>query len=176
VSRRALGPVLAAAAALTALGSACVAWYDGRTGTGIRLRDLFAGLTPTAADLVGSLLVPLALAAVLAAAGIALRRRRLWALGGLITVATTVLWAVRQAQAATGLHSGAVGPGPWLALAAGAGLWLAAAVAAPRRRRGRRRIESAQLSPGWAPAAGTAVGQTEGTAEPSRVEQLQPRR
>jgi hypothetical protein len=170
--RRVLGLVLVFASAVTAVWSAFVAWYGGRNGTDIRLGDLFDGLTPAASNTIGSLLIPLALSAVLALAGIAVRWRRLWALGGLIAVATAVSWVVRQAQTVTGLHSGAVGGGPWMALGAGAGMCCAAAVAtaAPRRRRSRYR-EPEQLPPGWTPTPESEVGRTEGGSEPRRVDQ-----
>lgn len=171
MNRRALCLLLLVlASAVTAVWSAFVPWYGARSGTDIRLRDLFGGLTPaTSATTIGSLLVPLALSAVLALAGIAVRRRRLWALGGLVAVATAVLWVARQAQTATGLHSGAVGGGPWTALGAGVGMCCAAAVATPRRRRSWRH-EPELLSPGWTPAPDSEVGRTEAGGEPRRID------
>ena len=168
-SRRLTGLVLVVASAVTAVCSAFVAWYGGRTGTEIPLRDLFDGLTPTLSDSLGSLLIPLAVSAVLSLAGIVLWWRRLWALGGVIAVATAVLWVVRQAQTVTGLHSGAVGGGPWMALFAGVGMCCAAAVAIPRRHRSRRR-EPELLSPGWTPSPESEVGRSEGDSEPRRLD------
>jgi hypothetical protein len=168
--RRLAGLVLVAASAVTALSSAFVEWYDGREGTAIRLQDLFSGLTPAVSGSLRSLLIPVGLSALLAVAGAA-RTRWFSGIGGLIAVATALLWTVRQAQAAAGLHSGLVGSGPWMALSAGAGMWLAAAVAGPRRRASRAELPD-RLSPAWVPAAGTLVGLSEDNSEPRQVEGL----
>lgn len=169
-SRRIVGLALVLASAVVAVWSVAVDWYGGREGTSIGLQDLFSGLTPAASDTLGSLLIPLSLSALLVLVGIVAWWRWLWALGGLVAIATALLWAVRQAQTITGLHSGLVGAGPWMALSGGVGMWLAAAVVGPRP--SRRRVEGEdRLSPDWTPAPGTRVGQSEGTAEPRYGEQ-----
>src|ERR1700761_6698121 len=148
-SRRIIGLVLVVASAVTVVWSVAVDWYGGRRGTSIRLQDLFSGLTPARSDSLGSLLIPAALSALSVLAGIVLWRPWLWAAGGLIAVATAVLWAVRQAQTITGLHSGPVGAGPWMALCGGLGIWLAAAVVGPLSPRPRRVEDPERLSPEW---------------------------
>lgn len=170
MSRRLVALVLVVASTVTVVWSAFVEWYAGRVGTSIGLQGLFSGLTPANSDTLGSLFLPVSLSAVLVLAGIAVWWRGLWALGGLVAVATAVLWAVRQSQSISGLHSGLVGSGPWMALSGGVGIWLAAAVAEPRW--AAPRIEDPdRLSPEWTPAAGTQVGLTEATSEPHRVEE-----
>lgn len=163
-SRRLLGLVLVVVAAAAAVWSAFVDWYGTRDGTDIRLQDLFNGITLTTADSLGSLLIPMLVSAVLVLAGIVVWWRWLWALGGIVAIATAVLWVVRQAQTVPGLHASLVGAGPWMAASAGALMMLASVIATARGSQTRREPE--RLSPEWTPAAGTQVGQPETTGEP----------
>jgi hypothetical protein len=79
---------------------------------------------------------------------------------------------VRQAQTTQGLHASLVGAGPWMAACAGAAMLLASAIATARA--SKTRTEPDRLSPEWAPAAGTQVGQPEGiTGEPRVDEHVQ---
>jgi hypothetical protein len=164
-SRRLIGLVLVVAAAAAAAWSAFVAWYGGREGTNIRLNDLFDGLTVRQAATFTSLLIPMAVSAVLVLAGIVVWWRWLWALGGLVAIATPILWGVRQAQTPGGLHSGLIDNGPVLAACAGAAMLLASVIATARSGPSRREPAD-RLSPEWTPATGTEVGRSEGTAEP----------
>ena len=164
-TRRLIGLVLVVAAAVAAVWSAFVAWYGGREGSNIRLGDLFNSITSNQSGTFESLLIPLAVSAVLVLAGIVVWWRWLWALGGLVAIATPILWGVRQAQTAGGLHSGLIDNGPVLAACAGAAMLLASVIATARG--GRSRQEPAErLSPEWTPATGTEVGRSEGSSEP----------
>ena len=89
-TRRLIGLVLVLAAAAAAVWSAFLTWYASRDGTDIRIQDLFNGLTLTKSNTFGSLLIPLAVSAVLVLAGIVVWWRWLWALGGLVAIATAI--------------------------------------------------------------------------------------
>ncbi|MFJ8697475.1 hypothetical protein [Streptomyces roseolilacinus] len=137
--RNAIGAVLAVVGAAAAVWSPFHAWYDGRLGRYYEIDDLFGGITSSRADPWTSLLLPLAFAALVALVGLVLRSRAAVALAGVVVLGFTVLWMVRQGQAAGSLTvSGdggrGLGPGTGLALGGGLLLLLAAAVMAGRRR------------------------------------------
>ncbi|HEX4788284.1 MAG TPA: hypothetical protein VH372_07460 [Actinospica sp.] len=137
-SRRMIGTVLGLIAAAAAVWSAFISWYAGREGSNIRIQDLFSsGITLANASTMTSLFLPLAFAALLFVVYAVIGWRWLMVLGGLICIATALLWGTRQAQTAAGLHAALVGHGAQLAAAAGALMLIAAAVAPARRRRDR---------------------------------------
>ena len=164
-TRRLIGLVLVVAAAVAAVWSAFVAWYGARNGTDIRVQDLFDHITLQKANTFGSVLIPVAVSAVLVLAGIVVWWRWLWALGGLVAIATAILWGVRQAQTGDGLHASLMGNGPAMAACAGAAMLLASVIATARGKKTRQEPAD-RLSPEWTPATGTQVGQPEGTGEP----------
>jgi hypothetical protein len=113
--RNILGTVIALAGAAAAVLSPFRAWYDGRRGSEIRAGDLFTGLTARGSAVLGSVLLPLPVAALPTLVALALRSRLTMVIAGLIAPATPVLWAVRQSQARVGLDSRSVGSAwPWL--------------------------------------------------------------
>lgn len=169
-TRRLVGLALVVVAAAAAIWSAFLDWYGNRNGSDIRLQDLFGHITLQTADSLGSLFIPMLIAAVLVFAGIVVWWRWLWALGGVIVFATVVLWVVRQAQTPAGLHASLVGAGPWLAASAGALMLLASVVATARGRRTRK--DPDRLSPEWSPTAGTEMGRPEGTGQPRIDERI----
>lgn len=141
-TRRLTGAGLALVGAVAAVWSAFIGWYNGRKGTDIRVQDLFGSITSNHANTFASMFLPLGVAALLTLAGIALQSRWLWALAGLISIATPALWALRQSQTFLGLHADLTGRGPGLAAAGGVLMLVAAAVATgparhavPRRQR-----------------------------------------
>ncbi|MFG3039008.1 hypothetical protein ACGFYZ_19140 [Streptomyces sp. NPDC048330] len=97
--RNVVGSVLALAGATAAVWSPFRAWYDGRHGRDYALDELFTGITGTTSDLLGSILLPFAFAALLALVGVVLRSRLLVALAGVVVLGFTVLWMVRVGQA-----------------------------------------------------------------------------
>jgi hypothetical protein len=133
-TRRMAGTALALIAAVAAVWSAFIGWYGGRKGSDIRLQDLFNQMTLNKANTWASLFIPLGVSALLALAGVVVGRW-LWVLGGLIALATTFLWGLRQAQTVTGMHASLMGNGPALAAGSGALMLIAAAVAGGRRSR-----------------------------------------
>ena len=146
-TRRLLGLVLVVVAAAAALWSAFLTWYSSRDGTDIRIQDLFNGLTFQKSNTYGSLLIPLAISAVLVLAGIVVWWRWLWALGGLVAIATAILWGVRQAQTVEGLHSGLMGNGPATAACAGAAMLLASVIATARGKKSNQQPEQRSIFP-----------------------------
>lgn len=120
--RNVIGSVLALIGATAAVWSPFRDWYDGRHGRDYRIQDLFNGISDTGAELLGSILLPFAFAALVTLIGLVLRSRLLVALAGVIVLGFTVLWMVRQGQAAGSLTVGGVegvsatgSPGPWAA-------------------------------------------------------------
>ncbi|MBM4795284.1 hypothetical protein HXP44_25295 [Streptomyces sioyaensis] len=135
--RNVLGSLIALAGATAAVWSPFRPWYDGRHGSDVRIEDLFHGITGYGAALFGSLLLPMAFAALLTLIGVALRSRLLVTVAGLVVLGFTVLWMVRQGQAASELTAGARGLGVGVANALGGGalLLLGALVMRGRDRR-----------------------------------------
>ncbi|RSS51257.1 hypothetical protein [Streptomyces sp. WAC01280] len=97
--RNVVGSVLALAGATAAVWSPFRAWYDGRHGRDYAIDELFTGITDAKADVIGSILLPFAFAALLTVVGVVLRSRLLVALAGLVVLGFTVFWMVRVGQA-----------------------------------------------------------------------------
>ncbi|MFI8828351.1 hypothetical protein [Streptomyces sp. NPDC053431] len=135
--RNIVGSVLALAGATAAVWSPFRAWYDGRHGSDYRIQDLFDGITDTQAEIIGSILLPFAFAALLTLLGVVLRSRLLVALAGVVVLGFTVLWMVRVAQVKNGLDvdtsGGGLDHGVAMALGGGVLLLLGAAVMSGRR-------------------------------------------
>ncbi|WP_069171261.1 hypothetical protein [Streptomyces griseus] len=124
--RNVLGSVIALAGAAAAVLSPFQPWYDGRLGRDYRIQDLFGGITGAHAAVMTSILLPFLFAALVTVVGVLLRSRAVVAFAGLVVLGFTVLWMVRQGQAAGSLSVGSDGTGlRWgTALAAGGGLLL----------------------------------------------------
>lgn len=126
--RNILGSVLALAGATAAVWSPFRAWYDGRHGRDYRIEDLFTGtgITDVRAEVIGSVFLPMAFAALLALIGIVLRSRLVVAVAGVVVLGFTILWMARVGQAQSGLNVGSDGRGlgNGVALALGGGVLL----------------------------------------------------
>ncbi|MEU8621274.1 hypothetical protein [Streptomyces sp. NPDC048623] len=109
--RNIVGSVLALAGATAAVWSPFRAWYDGRHGRDYPIEDLFSGITDTKAEVIGSILLPFAFAAVLTLAGVVFRSRLLVALAGLVVLGFTILWMVQVGEARGSLTVGSDGRG-----------------------------------------------------------------
>ncbi|MDQ0794689.1 hypothetical protein [Streptomyces sp. B1I3] len=142
--RNVLGSVIALIGAAAAVLSPFQHWYGNRLGRDYRIQDLFGGITGAHAAVMTSILLPFMFAALVALIGVVLRSRAVVAVAGLIVLGFTVLWMVRQGQAAGSLSVGGDGSGlrPGVAYAAAGGLLLllgAVLMSGRPRKRGRRR-------------------------------------
>ncbi|MEU3746816.1 MULTISPECIES: hypothetical protein [Streptomyces] len=124
--RNVIGSVLALAGATAAVWSPFRAWYDGRHGRDYAIDELFTGITDTKADLLGSILLPFAFAALVTVLGVALRSRLLVAFAGLVVLGFTVFWMVRvgQAEGSLVISGDGTGLGDGVANAFGGGVLL----------------------------------------------------
>ncbi|MFH7595807.1 hypothetical protein WDV06_11985 [Streptomyces racemochromogenes] len=149
--RNAIGALMGLIGAAAAVWSPLRAWYDGRPGRDYRVEELFSGsgVTTDPPALLGSLLLPMLFAALLALVAAVRRSRLLMALAGVVVLGVAVLWMVRQGQAAGGLSVGPDGQGlgDGLASAFGAGALLLLAAAVMRGRRYRPRGRDLDLDP-----------------------------
>ncbi|WP_246103018.1 hypothetical protein [Streptomyces piniterrae] len=138
--RNVVGSLIALIGAAAAVWSPFRPWYDGRHGRDVRIEDLFGNMTDNKAMLFGSLLLPMAVAALVTLTGVALRSRLLVSLAGIVVLGFTILWMVRQGQRAGELSAGAhgLGVGAAGALGAGALILLGALVMSGRPARVRR--------------------------------------
>ncbi|MFG2114801.1 hypothetical protein ACGFRB_19540 [Streptomyces sp. NPDC048718] len=150
--RNIVGSVLALAGATAAVWSPFRAWYDGRPGRDYRIQDLFGGITDVRAQVIGSILLPFAFAALVTLVGLLLRSRAVVAVAGLIVLGFTVLWMVRVAQVRNGLSfdTSGHGLGTGVALAVGGGvlLLLGAALMSGRPRPRATRADGGTSIPG----------------------------
>ncbi|MGW7228140.1 hypothetical protein [Streptomyces cyaneofuscatus] len=158
--RNILGSLVALAGAASAVLSPFRDWYDGRAGQDYRVRDLFEGITATESGVLVSILLPFLFAALLVIAGVVLRSRIAVALAGLVVLGFTILWMVRQGQAAGSLTVGGDGAGLQVgvvnALAGGVLMLIGALLMRGRGRgvaRARREREREPVEPYGAPPA-----------------------
>ncbi|MFJ9980785.1 hypothetical protein [Streptomyces cyaneofuscatus] len=158
--RNILGSLVALAGAASAVLSPFRDWYDGRAGQDYRVRDLFEGITATESGVLVSILLPFLFAALLVIAGVVLRSRIAVALAGLVVLGFTILWMVRQGQAAGSLTVGGDGAGLQVgvvnALAGGVLMLIGALLMRGRgaaRARARREREREPVEPYGAPPA-----------------------
>ncbi|MGW1513307.1 hypothetical protein [Streptomyces sp. NPDC002394] len=124
--RNAVGSVLALAGATAAVWSPFRAWYDGRHGRDYGIGELFTGVTDAKADVLGSVLLPFAFAALVTLVGVPLRSRLLVALAGLVVLGFTILWMVRvgEAEGSLTIDTDGTGLGYGVAIAFGGGVLL----------------------------------------------------
>ncbi|MER5551008.1 hypothetical protein ABT001_04860 [Streptomyces sp. NPDC002793] len=150
--RNVLGSVVALLGAAAAVQSPFRRWYDDRLGRDYRVQDLFDGVSGASSSVLGSILLPFLFAALVTLVGIVLRARWVVTLAGLIVLASTVLWMVRQGQDAGSLavrsDGGGLRWGVAQALAGGVLLLLGALLMSGRRRaRARRGSEPCPAPP-----------------------------
>ncbi|MFJ7156262.1 hypothetical protein ACIQUQ_15105 [Streptomyces sp. NPDC101118] len=165
--RNLLGGLMGLIGATAAVWSPFRAWYDGRHGSDYRIEELFSGsgITPDGAALLASLFLPFLVAAILALVAALLRSRLLMAVAGVLVLGFTVLWMVRQGQAAGALtvggDAGGLGDGVANAFGGGVLMLLGAVVMSGRRRAPRRTLPAHEPSAPtsaheWAPRGGAA--------------------
>ena len=124
--RNVLGGLLALIGAAATLFSPWRAWYNNRHGSTYKFWEVFgSGITPSGSGIMDSVFLVFLVMAVLAVAGVLLRSRALVGSAGVVALGFTILWMVRQGQAAgeltiTGTNNRGLGTG--VAYAFGGGL------------------------------------------------------
>ncbi|MFF8293858.1 hypothetical protein [Streptomyces globisporus] len=177
--RNVLGSLVALAGAASAVLSPFRDWYGGRAGRDYRARDLFEGITPVESGVLVSILLPFLGAALLVIAGVVLRSRLMVALAGLVVLGFTILWMVRQGQAAGSLVVGGDGAGVRVgvanALAGGVLMLIGALLMSGRRgRRQRRAVREREPVEPFAVPAADQVDTWPPTQEPGMSVQTSP--
>jgi hypothetical protein len=115
--RNVLGGLLALIGAAATLVSPWQAWYNNRHGSTYKFYEVFgSGVTPSGSGVMDSVFLVFLVMAVLAVAGVLLRSRTLVASAGFIALGFTILWMIRQGQAAgeltiTGANNRGLGSG-----------------------------------------------------------------
>ena len=124
--RNVLGGLLALIGAAATLVSPWQAWYNNRHGSSYKFYEVFgSGVTASRSGIMDSVFLVFLVTAVLAVVGVLLRSRALVGFAGVVALGFTILWMVRQGQAAgeltiTGANSRGLGSG--VAYAFGGGL------------------------------------------------------
>jgi len=123
--RNIVGSILAALGVAATLVSPWRAWYNGRHGSTFKFWEVFgSGVTDSRSGVMDSVFLVFLVMAVIAVAGIFLRSRALVGFAGAFVLGFTILWMVRQGQAAGELtiSSNSRGLGNGVANAFGGGL------------------------------------------------------
>lgn len=124
--RNALGSLFALIGAAAALVSPWQPWYNARHGSTYKFYEVFgSGITPAGSGIMDSVFLVFLVTAIITVVGVVLRSRTLVLVAGVIALGFTILWMVRQGQAAgeltiTGANNRGLGTG--LAYAFGGGL------------------------------------------------------
>lgn len=124
--RNALGGLLALIGAAATLVSPWQAWYNNRHGSSYKFYEIFgSGITVSRSAIMDSVFLVFLVMAILAVVGVLLRSRVLVLSAGVVALGFTILWMVRQGQAAgeltiTGSNDRGLGVG--VAWAFGGGL------------------------------------------------------
>jgi hypothetical protein len=123
--RNVVGSLLAVLGAAATLVSPWQPWYDGRHGSTFKFWEVFGtGVTGSRSGIMDSVFLVFLVMAVIAVAGVLVRSRALVGFAGAVALGFTILWMVRQGQAAGELtiSSNSRGLGSGVANAFGGGL------------------------------------------------------
>lgn len=90
--------VATVAGAAAVVYSTFLPWYGDRQGRQIPLSELWDGITASTTDMIGSLFVPMVLAAALALLGLVIGRRWLMAIGAFVAIAVFAVFLGQQMQ------------------------------------------------------------------------------
>ncbi|WP_419995815.1 hypothetical protein [Streptomyces boninensis] len=147
-----IGSALVLLGAAAAVWSPFRPWYDGRPGRDYGVGQLFDGISGNRSPIMESIMLPMIAAAILAVIGVLIRSRIAIAIGGLVVLATVVLWMIRQGQVSDGLSVQADGTGMDLGVAnawfAAVAMFLGMAVMGnPKKAKGRRRKGDTIVTP-----------------------------
>ncbi|MGW8884664.1 hypothetical protein [Streptomyces sp. NPDC055749] len=174
--RNVLGSVVALIGAAAAVVSPFRHWYEDRLGRDYRIQDLFEGITATESAVLGSILLPFLFAAVVTLVGVLLRSRFVVAFAGVVVLGFTVLWMVRQGQAAGGLTVGGEGTGlqTGVAIAGAGGLLILLGAALMSGRQGARAARRTRRTEPFAPPGSDHPDTWPPTQEPGPAAQTSP--
>jgi hypothetical protein len=123
--RNVLGGLLALIGAAATLVSPWQPWYNNRHGSAYKFYEVFgSGVTASGSGVMDSVFLVFLVMAVLAVAGVLLRNRALVGIAGVVALGFTILWMVRQGQAAgeltvTGANNRGLGSGAAYAFGGG---------------------------------------------------------
>src|SRR5260370_823921 len=114
--RNVIGAVLAVVGAALTLVSPWQSWYAGRHGSTYKFWEVFgSGVTPSRSGVMDSVFLVFLITAVLAVAGALMRSRLLVGVAAVIALGFSILWMVRQGNAAGELvistHGNGLGQG-----------------------------------------------------------------
>lgn len=115
--RNILGGLLALVGAAATLVSPWQPWYNGRHGSTYKFYEVFgSGITPSRSGIMDSVFLLFLIMAVLTAIGVLLRSRALVGFAAVVSFGFTILWMIRQGQAAgeltvTGANNRGLGSG-----------------------------------------------------------------
>src|SRR6185312_13056792 len=99
--RNALGGLLALIGAAATLVSPWQAWYNNRHGSSYKFYEVFgSGITVSRSGIMDSVFLVFLVTAILAVVGVLMRSRALVLAAGVVAFGFTILWMVRQGQAA----------------------------------------------------------------------------
>jgi hypothetical protein len=164
--RNVLGSLLALIGAAATLVSPWQPWYNNRHGSGYKFYEVFgSGITPSGSAVMDSVFLVFLVMAILTVVGVLFRSRALVGCAGVVALGFTILWMVRQGQAAgeltiTGANNRGLGSGVAWAFA-GSLLMITGSLLMTGRR---RRVVEAETV-GTAGTAGTTrTGAAAGTA------------
>jgi hypothetical protein len=142
------------------------AWYNNRHGSTYKFYEVFgSGITVSRSGIMDSVFLIFLITAILAVAGVLIRSRALVLLSGVIALGFTILWMVRQGQAAgeltiTGANNRGLGSGVAWAFG-GSLLMIIGSLLMPGRP---ERVAAAEHTTAQAPAVGTAGAMGAGAA------------
>ena len=123
--RNVVGGLLAVLGAAVTLISPWQAWYNGRHGSTYKFWEVFGtGITGSKSGIMDSVFLIFLVTAIVAVLGVLMRSRALVFVAGVVAFGFTILWMVRQGQAAGELtvSSNSRGLGAGVAVALGGGL------------------------------------------------------
>ncbi|NUR60887.1 MAG: hypothetical protein HOV87_19815 [Catenulispora sp.] len=123
--RNILGSLLAVVGAAATLISPWQGWYTGRHGSTYKFYEVFgSGVTASRSGIMDSVFLVFLITAIVAAVGVVMRSRMVVLVAGVIATGFTILWMIRQGQAAGELAVGSDnrGLGAGVAWALGGGL------------------------------------------------------
>src|SRR6185312_14538100 len=99
--RNALGGLLALIGSAATLISPWQAWYNNRHGSTYKFYEVFgSGITPSRSGIMDSVFLVFLVMAILTVTGVVLRSRALVGAAGVFSFGFTILWMIRQGQAA----------------------------------------------------------------------------